>query len=284
MSAASLKAYAEQKSNKLTRYYDRIQEIEIVFDNAKDAMQVEMIVNAEHRNMFIAHDTRRTPMPASTAASTSSNGSYRNTRRNSAIGNIPAATTNMKCAEQESRTEPAGRGEPARQSRKIDGNERAAITMKLMDFIVAEAIVPQLAATRPRRGASRTGHGAGQGRGPAGFRRRRDRRRAGQAGAERLHRFRQGHRRPAREAPDGQAHGRYHRPQRRRGSTLPPSIISRFSPSSCCLSPENQPQQHLQAMNIVFSNLQKDMFRRFLRQSATREAIVDLLQEADQRP
>src|SRR4051812_48340214 len=48
------------------------------------------------------------------------------------------------------------------------------------------------------------------------------------------------------------------------------------------LSPENQPQQHLQAMNIVFSNLQKDMFRRFLRQSATREAIVDLLDEADQ--
>jgi nitrogen PTS system EIIA component len=48
------------------------------------------------------------------------------------------------------------------------------------------------------------------------------------------------------------------------------------------LSPENQPQQHLQAMNIVFSNLQKDMFRRFLRQSTTREAIVDLLEEADQ--
>jgi PTS system nitrogen regulatory IIA component len=48
------------------------------------------------------------------------------------------------------------------------------------------------------------------------------------------------------------------------------------------LSPENQPQQHLQAMNIVFSNLQKDMFRRFLRQSTTRESIVDLLDEADQ--
>jgi putative sigma-54 modulation protein len=51
----ALKAYAEQKSNKLTRYYDRIQEIEVVFDNAKEAMRVEMIVNAEHRNMFIAH-------------------------------------------------------------------------------------------------------------------------------------------------------------------------------------------------------------------------------------
>jgi PTS system nitrogen regulatory IIA component len=48
------------------------------------------------------------------------------------------------------------------------------------------------------------------------------------------------------------------------------------------LSPENQPQQHLQAMNIVFSNLQKDMFRRYLRQAETREGIVDLLDEADQ--
>jgi nitrogen PTS system EIIA component len=48
------------------------------------------------------------------------------------------------------------------------------------------------------------------------------------------------------------------------------------------LSPEHQPQQHLQAMNIVFSNLQKDIFRRFLRQSQSKEAIVDLLDEADQ--
>jgi nitrogen PTS system EIIA component len=47
------------------------------------------------------------------------------------------------------------------------------------------------------------------------------------------------------------------------------------------LSPENQPQQHLQAMNIIFSNLQKDMFRRFLRQSDTREKIIELLEEAD---
>jgi mannitol/fructose-specific phosphotransferase system IIA component (Ntr-type) len=47
------------------------------------------------------------------------------------------------------------------------------------------------------------------------------------------------------------------------------------------LSPENQPQQHLQAMHIVFANLQKDMFRRFLRQSDSRQKIVDLLDEAD---
>lgn len=48
------------------------------------------------------------------------------------------------------------------------------------------------------------------------------------------------------------------------------------------LSPENQPQQHLQAMNIIFSNLQKDTFRRFLRLSDTRDKIVELLDEADQ--
>ena len=52
-----LKSYAEGKANKLTKYYDRIQEIEVVFDAAKDAMTVEMIVNAEHKNMFIARHT-----------------------------------------------------------------------------------------------------------------------------------------------------------------------------------------------------------------------------------
>jgi len=51
----ALKTYAEQKAAKLTKYYDRIQEIEVVFDAGKDMTRVEMIVNAEHKNMFIAH-------------------------------------------------------------------------------------------------------------------------------------------------------------------------------------------------------------------------------------
>lgn len=52
-----LKQYAEQKAGKLHKYYDRIQEIEVVFDAGKDTTRVEMIVNAEHNNMFIAnHD------------------------------------------------------------------------------------------------------------------------------------------------------------------------------------------------------------------------------------
>jgi putative sigma-54 modulation protein len=50
-----LKTYAEDKANKLTKYYDRIQEIEVIFDAQKDATTVEMIVNAEHNDTFIAH-------------------------------------------------------------------------------------------------------------------------------------------------------------------------------------------------------------------------------------
>lgn len=47
------------------------------------------------------------------------------------------------------------------------------------------------------------------------------------------------------------------------------------------LSPKDKPDEHLQAMENIFSNLQKDQFRRFLRQASTREAIVEVLQDAD---
>ncbi len=47
------------------------------------------------------------------------------------------------------------------------------------------------------------------------------------------------------------------------------------------LSPKSKPDEHLQAMENIFSNLQKDTFRRFLRQSSTTQDVVELLQEAD---
>jgi putative sigma-54 modulation protein len=50
-----LKSYAEQKASKLTRYFDRIQEIEVVFDTAKQKVRVEMMVHAERRSMFVAN-------------------------------------------------------------------------------------------------------------------------------------------------------------------------------------------------------------------------------------
>ena len=46
-------------------------------------------------------------------------------------------------------------------------------------------------------------------------------------------------------------------------------------------SPDN-PDEHLQAMETIFKHVQRDIFRKFLRQSETREAIVDLIHEADE--
>ena len=46
-------------------------------------------------------------------------------------------------------------------------------------------------------------------------------------------------------------------------------------------SPDN-PDEHLQAMETIFKHVQRDIFRKFLRQSETREAIVELIEEADE--
>lgn len=50
------------------------------------------------------------------------------------------------------------------------------------------------------------------------------------------------------------------------------------------LSPIGDPDGHLQAMENIFRHLQRDNFRRFLRQSETAEAIIELIQEADDLP
>jgi len=48
------------------------------------------------------------------------------------------------------------------------------------------------------------------------------------------------------------------------------------------LSPASNPDKHLQAMETIFKNLQKDDFRRFLRQAATPEAIIEAIKDADE--
>lgn len=50
------------------------------------------------------------------------------------------------------------------------------------------------------------------------------------------------------------------------------------------LSPPDNPDGHLQAMENIFRHLQRDNFRRFLRQSETSDAIWELIQEADEAP
>jgi len=47
-------------------------------------------------------------------------------------------------------------------------------------------------------------------------------------------------------------------------------------------SPAENPDGHLQAMECIFRHLQRDNFRKFLRQAQTPEAIMDLIREADE--
>lgn len=50
------------------------------------------------------------------------------------------------------------------------------------------------------------------------------------------------------------------------------------------ISPIDNSDAHLQAMENIFKHLQKEKFRKFLRQCQTPEAFEDLLREADDNP
>jgi PTS system fructose-specific IIA component/PTS system nitrogen regulatory IIA component len=49
------------------------------------------------------------------------------------------------------------------------------------------------------------------------------------------------------------------------------------------LSPEDKPEDHLDAMEAIFGNLSQDTFRRFLRQACSVSDVMTLLEEADSR-
>ena len=48
------------------------------------------------------------------------------------------------------------------------------------------------------------------------------------------------------------------------------------------LSPPDNPDQHLASMENIFRHLQRDNFRRFLRQASSKAEIIELIQEADE--
>jgi putative sigma-54 modulation protein len=50
-----LKSYAQEKMSKLPRYYDRIQQVEVVFDDRDGGSMVEAVAIADHGNTFVAH-------------------------------------------------------------------------------------------------------------------------------------------------------------------------------------------------------------------------------------
>lgn len=49
------------------------------------------------------------------------------------------------------------------------------------------------------------------------------------------------------------------------------------------LSPEDKPEDHLDAMEAIFGNLSQDTFRRFLRQAQSADDVIGLLEEADSK-
>jgi len=50
------------------------------------------------------------------------------------------------------------------------------------------------------------------------------------------------------------------------------------------ISPVDDPDKHLQAMEYIFRHLNNEKFRKFLRQCQSPEQIEDLLREADENP
>ncbi len=48
------------------------------------------------------------------------------------------------------------------------------------------------------------------------------------------------------------------------------------------LSNPDKPDEHLAAMETIFKHVQREMFRKFLFQAKTAEAIVELIHEADE--
>lgn len=52
-----IKAYTEEKAGKLHRYYDRIHEIEVIFNHESEQFTAEMIVRADAGHPFVASDS-----------------------------------------------------------------------------------------------------------------------------------------------------------------------------------------------------------------------------------
>lgn len=50
----AIEEYARRKASKLTRFYDRVQQIEVRIDKEKNGYNVEIIADVEHHDPFIA--------------------------------------------------------------------------------------------------------------------------------------------------------------------------------------------------------------------------------------
>ncbi len=51
-----LRSYAETKAGKLSRFYDRVQSVEVILDGEAGGFEAEIIATAEHKNVFVAKE------------------------------------------------------------------------------------------------------------------------------------------------------------------------------------------------------------------------------------
>jgi len=51
----SIEAYIEKKCDKLTRLFDRVMQIDVVIDKAKNDYTIEIITDVEHHEPFVAN-------------------------------------------------------------------------------------------------------------------------------------------------------------------------------------------------------------------------------------
>ncbi len=51
-----MRQYAEDKAGKLSRYYDRIESVDVVLDHESMRHLVEIVVRADHKHTFVAKE------------------------------------------------------------------------------------------------------------------------------------------------------------------------------------------------------------------------------------
>lgn len=51
---APIEEYAQKKAERMERYFDRIQQVEVVIDKVKNGYDVEIVTDVEHHEPFVA--------------------------------------------------------------------------------------------------------------------------------------------------------------------------------------------------------------------------------------
>jgi len=54
----SLREYVDKKVSKFERYYDRVHSVDVIFDVEGGSHRCEIIVKADHHNMFVAKENQ----------------------------------------------------------------------------------------------------------------------------------------------------------------------------------------------------------------------------------